>query len=690
MFEPRQIFSIVYDEDGTRRIYKMAKDVKDLIWDYMVFIILVVVTSVVPLWGRFFGKKKTRTKADYVFATGAVSIFSMMLSIARGTLGVRSFLGFPSEMFYRGAGMWETLYGMVNAYPIVCFVFIPVYFNLGITSVYQYIELRFKSRLVRCLASGTYVFRSILNLGVTVFTPTVALYTIIGIPIWVSLAAITTISIIFNLLGGLKAAITADVIQVLVTIVVSAAIIIQSTIRAGGIANVYNENNDSGRLNFFNFTGDLTVRVDTTSAWLGQLFMSLSLFGCQQNFVQRYLSMKSIKEVTKMLMLNIPVIIVLFSLSWIVGMGIYSVYSDCDPLKSGYTKSPDAILPFYVEDKYSFVPGLMGIFLSTLFNSALILNVSNLNSLATVTWEDFLSHLPQFKGMQDKKQLQIIKFIGSIYGLMIMGVGFLVQLLSGVIESAQLMTSATSGPLLGVFLLAILVPFANWKGATAGMIVSHTVILFVTFGHLTIDKSVQFLETSIEGCTNETFSSQIIKPTSSMMLSLAQQKPIEVSKWMEKQDFTLNTQSTPPPDYSHFPQNIFAISYMYYSLFGTCITVLVGMVVSLLTLSEADAYNSKYIHPVILRVSKWFPGSEKLFSDDRNEETQIKNTSLKEPIEQHFNVAFDDKSEDILSNSQVHNENDNNNDKFKKNLIYKTELHPVENYKKLSEDSNLP
>jgi solute carrier family 5 (sodium-coupled monocarboxylate transporter), member 8/12 len=195
--------------------------------------------------------------------------------------------------------MWETLYGMVNAYPIVCFVFIPVYFNLGITSVYQYIEMRFHSRLVRCLASGTYVFRSILNLGVTVFTPTVALYTIIGIPIWMSLVAITAISICFNLLGGLKAAITADVIQVVITIVVSAVIIIQSTILAGGVSNVYNENRNSGRLDFFNFTGDMNVRVDTTSAWLGQLFMSLSLFGCQQNFVQRYLSMKSIKDVTK-------------------------------------------------------------------------------------------------------------------------------------------------------------------------------------------------------------------------------------------------------------------------------------------------------------------------------------------------------------------------------------------------------
>lgn len=53
-----------------------------------------------------------------------------------------SFSGYPSELFYRGAGMWETLYGLITAYPIVCFIFVPVYLNLGVTSVYQYLDLR--------------------------------------------------------------------------------------------------------------------------------------------------------------------------------------------------------------------------------------------------------------------------------------------------------------------------------------------------------------------------------------------------------------------------------------------------------------------------------------------------------------------------------------------------------------------
>lgn len=89
------------------------------------------------------------------------------------------------------------------------------------------------------------------------------------------------------------------------------------------------------------------------------------------------------------------------------------------------------------------------------------LNVSNLNSLATVTFEDFVR--PSFKELNDKQQLFAIKAISVVYGFLIMGISFGVGLLSGVIESSMLVTSATSGPLLGVFILAMLVPCCNWK-----------------------------------------------------------------------------------------------------------------------------------------------------------------------------------------------------------------------------------
>ncbi|XP_062535647.1 sodium-coupled monocarboxylate transporter 1-like isoform X3 [Armigeres subalbatus] len=616
----------------------MARTFLDLLWDYGVFVLFIIFSTLVPLWGRFFGKKE-KTKADYVFGLGTISMGAMMLSIARGTLGVRSFLGYPSELFYRGSAMWETLYGMVTAYPIVCFVFIPVYFNLGVTSVYQYLDLRFNSRIVRCLASGTYVVRSLLNLGVTVYTPTVALNTVIGIPYWVSLLGISVISIIFNLLGGLKAAIMADVIQGVTMILISIGIIIQSMVTVGGFGKIFTIPAENGRLNFFNFTGDFTIRVDTTSAWLGQLFMSLSIFGCQQNFVQRYLSMSTFKEVRRTLMSNIPVVVTLFSLAWIVGMGVYSVYADCDPMTEGYINKMDEILPFFVEDKFSYLPGVLGLFMASLFNGALSLNVSNLNSLATVTWEDFLSQLPRFKGISDKQQLTIIKFIGSVYGVMVMGVGFAVGLLSGVIESSMLMTSATSGPLLGVFLLAMLVPVANWKGAACGMIVSHIITLWITFGSLTVNKETVLLPTTIEGCTNETFSAGIIKPSKSWLLS---NTPLEVESDFSYLD---GPSEVHIPEARQFPENLYSISYMYYSLIGTFLTVTIGILVSYLTQNRDDAYDHKLLHPAVYRLSRMLPGKPRRYVN--NPDIRPKHapaTSKKIPLD---NPAFEPGMESI-------------------------------------------
>lgn len=70
----------------------MSKEAKSMIWDYLVFVIFVVASTFVAVYSKFFGPKE-KTKADFVFAAGKVSMAAMMLSIARGTLGVRSFLG---------------------------------------------------------------------------------------------------------------------------------------------------------------------------------------------------------------------------------------------------------------------------------------------------------------------------------------------------------------------------------------------------------------------------------------------------------------------------------------------------------------------------------------------------------------------------------------------------------------------
>lgn len=71
----------------------MAMDQGSIVYDYIVFVLFILGSTLVAIWSKYSGPKE-KTKSDYVFGTvGSVSMGAMMLSIARGTLGVRSFLG---------------------------------------------------------------------------------------------------------------------------------------------------------------------------------------------------------------------------------------------------------------------------------------------------------------------------------------------------------------------------------------------------------------------------------------------------------------------------------------------------------------------------------------------------------------------------------------------------------------------
>ncbi|XP_039760645.1 sodium-coupled monocarboxylate transporter 1 [Pararge aegeria] len=581
-----------------------------LAWECVVFALFVCASSLVPLWRR---KRDAAAGGDakraYIFAGGGVSTLAMILSVARGTLGVRSFLGFPSELVYFGSAMWETLYGMALAFPLVCWIFIPVYYRLNTNSVYEYLQMRFGSRSVRRVAAATFLLRQTLNLAVTVYTPTVALHAVLRLPHWAAAAALTAVAVVFNLLGGLAAAIRADVIQTLTMVLVSAAFIIQATLKVGGPQKVLADNIEGGRLTFFNFTGDPAARVDTASALVGQLFMSLSVYGCQQTFVQRYCSMRSEARVRRTLLANVPAVGVLFSLSWLVGMALFALYRRCDPLAAGAIAAPDEVLPHYVQEQFAFLPGMLGLFLGSLFNGALSFLVSNVNSLSTVTWEDFVSAAPAFRGISDRQQLTIIKIIGVVYALLIMALSQAVGLVGGVVEGSLLVTSATSGALLGVFVLAALCPGANGTGALAGMLTAHALTAWLAVGRLLyVRDDVAMLPLSVQGCANATLGSALPVGVNRTLAALA---PGLAGRG--------HAHAPRPPAHSALFEallRLYSVSYMWYAVIGTLACVLVGVLVGALTGGDADAYDERLLHPLVARLARRLPGRRRRFTGD--------------------------------------------------------------------------
>lgn len=134
-----------------------------------------------------------------------------------------------------------------------------------------------------------------------------------------------------------------------------------------------------------------------------------------------------------------------------------------------------------------------------LFYHIFSMTVSNLNSLAAVTWEDFLLSIGFFRKMNEKRQVFAIKILGVMYAVVTILMAYIISKFSGIIEGAMTVSSAVSGPLVGVFTLAMLVPSANWKGASVGMIVAHIVCITIASGKLFVESPPpQFLNTSIE------------------------------------------------------------------------------------------------------------------------------------------------------------------------------------------------
>lgn len=110
--------------------------------DVIIFLLISGITLLYPLIKRAH-QKRVMTKDEYVFASGVpVSVITIIFSICRIVLGVRGFLGFPMELFYRGSGMWETIYGISTALPLVIVIFLPVFGKLEMLSVYKYLEMR--------------------------------------------------------------------------------------------------------------------------------------------------------------------------------------------------------------------------------------------------------------------------------------------------------------------------------------------------------------------------------------------------------------------------------------------------------------------------------------------------------------------------------------------------------------------
>ncbi|XP_058057919.1 putative sodium-dependent multivitamin transporter [Anopheles bellator] len=529
------------------------------VWDYVVFIAMLIVSAGIGVYYRFSGGKQ-KTTTEYLLADRNMSIWPVSFSLMASFMSAVTLLGVSNENYQFGTQFVAINLSYGLATPIAAYLFLPVFFRLQACSAYEYLEKRF-GKATRLAASMAYTLQMILYMGIAVYAPALALEAVTGLDQAYSILVIGGICTFYSTIGGMKAVLFTDVFQSVLMFAAIYAVIICAAVKAGGIGPIWDAASEGGRLEIWNFSPDPTTRHTWWSLTIGGMFTYLSLYAVNQTQVQRLKTVKDLKSAQQALWLNWPILSLLSFSTSFSGLAIYYFYRTCDPLRQGRITVRDQTMPLFVVDAMGDLPGLPGLFVSGIFSASLSTVSAALNSLAAVTLEDYLKPLYQKlkkKPLPDLQSSFPSKVMAFVYGLICIAVSFVAQNMGGVLQASLTIFGVVGGPLFALFSLGMFTKRANQRGVITGLLVGLGFSLWIGFGQPR--PPLKTLNFSVEDCSefggyNET--------TRQLPLAMAQR----VSEVVPRDD----------SDYFY----MYRLSYMWFSVLGYLVTFTVGYGTSL-------------------------------------------------------------------------------------------------------------
>ncbi|NWW04898.1 SC5A8 protein, partial [Oreocharis arfaki] len=537
------------------------------VWDYVVFAAMLVISAIIGVYYAFVGGGQ-KTSKDFLMAGRSMTAVPVALSLTASFMSAVTVLGTPAEIYRYGAIF--CIFAITYTLVVLCSaeIFLPVFYKLGITSTYEYLELRFNKYLRLC---GTVLFiiqtasklqscSMTLYTGIVIYAPALALNQVTGFDLWGAVVATGVVCTFYCTLGGLKAVVWTDVFQVGIMVAGFSSVIIRAVVVQEGIGRIVNDSYHGGRLNFWDFDPNPLQRHTFWTIIIGGTFTWTGIYGVNQSQVQRYIACKSRFQAKLSLYINLVGLWAILVCATLCGLALYSIYKDCDPWMSNQVSALDQLMPYLVLDILRDFPGVPGLFVASAYSGTLSTVSSSINALAAVTVEDLVK--PYFKSLSEKQLSWISMGMSLFYGGVCIAMAALASLLGALLQAALSIFGMVGGPLLGLFALGILCSFANGIGAFVGLVSGFAISLWVGIGsqiYPPLPERTKPLYLSTAGCN---ISSGNITSTEIPLTTVF---------------------STPGAERPALADNWYSLSYLYFSTLGTLVTVAVGIIISLLT-----------------------------------------------------------------------------------------------------------
>jgi len=450
--------------------------------------------------------RRNSSVSDFALGGRSIPWWAVLASILASEISAGTFFGTPGEGFrLRNYTYAQLMVGYLLARVVVSAVFIPAYYKHNVVSIYEFLEIRFGPR-TRRVASVVFLLTRSLASGSRLWVPTLLLVVMWNRlnpaqpldnwqQFWFTGAALVFISLLtaaYTAVGGIKAVIWTDVLQIAVLFcALGFAVWYLLGHIPGGWEGAKAHLKGPRDLILWQWQGDapadtmwgkiksvLATEYTVWAALFGSLFVTLATHGTDQDMVQRMLTAKNQRQSAVATILSgladIPVTAAVLTIGILLAVYYGHVVSDpALPMAAGQPDNP-RVFPYFVIDVMP--GGLRGLVVAGVLATTMGSLGTAMNSLATSYCRDF--HFRWFDTPpDDHSRVRLIKLATVGFTLVLILIGLATALVKAYHPGLSIIGiilgsfGYTYGSLLGIFMVAL---FTRTRGAETGNMIAMT------------------------------------------------------------------------------------------------------------------------------------------------------------------------------------------------------------------------
>jgi SSS family transporter len=433
-------------------------------------VIVVVYLMTLGAVGVYFSRRQLNL-GDFFLARQSMTWLPVGLSLMAALDSAIDYLMQPSSTIRYGLILLFGTTSWLFLYPWVARVTLPFYRRLNYFTAYEYLEARFDVR-VRSLAAGIFIVWRLGWMATAIYVPCLAISAATGgtIPVTSTVLVLGAIVTLYTALGGVQAVIWNDVMQFCVRFGgLAAVVLIAARSVPGGVAAIWHIADAAGKTTIIapiaGSSGGLLAHVqaffeqplNVVSIMFALLVGRMAAYVGDQIMVQRLQTTRSLKDARQAFIVNAAGdVIWMFALSF-VGLALFAYFQN-HPLPEDF--ATDKMLPYFMS--LTFPRGVVGLVIASIMASSLSSVDSAINSCTSVVVVDFYNRLilnrqtgvRQTAG-DERHQVRVSRIATVAFG----GIGTLlatnVSRIGNLLEIANKLINAFTGPLFGIYLLAM-------------------------------------------------------------------------------------------------------------------------------------------------------------------------------------------------------------------------------------------